>query len=476
MDKPITLGHSDGLQFSFAWADREPSGTAAEASKAEVRATVGGRLIWGDIAANGEYGVSWTWIELLEHLSENWVRLQWEEADPLGINSRPDRLRMDAQRIWGAHPDNIRTSQEEELWSYEQAHNLAAGLQGIWLPELWLVREGNNFRITAKGIEVHQPTTELLETLISLGKYICSRLEKLDDVRAKKAVQGWYEREKVPLIDRLVIATSLSQERLKAITGRKLLQRVWEITDVTNPQSELVAVARMIGVSLAPEKIASIMRHIASIPKSSTDKLDKLTGNLADTNTTIPQGSPYAQGSMLARKLRDQLENTDNRVYPEKLLQQHSVRVRTIDVKDAPQLEAFTCWGPNHGPAIFVNKRGKHSRGQQGKRATLAHELCHLIVDRHEGLPLAEVFGGRIPRDIESRANGFAAEFLMPGKIAVAEFNESTEPKRTLESLCSKFQASREIIAWQALNPELPPETREYLSKNVSRPAHYNAI
>ena len=54
------------------------------------------------------------------------------------------------------------------------------------------------------------------------------------------------------------------------------------------------------------------------------------------------------------------------------------------------------------------------------RRFTLAHELCHLLVDRDKGARLAIVSGPWAPLDVERRANAFAAALLMP-EAAVAK-------------------------------------------------------
>jgi len=45
---------------------------------------------------------------------------------------------------------------------------------------------------------------------------------------------------------------------------------------------------------------------------------------------------------------------------------------------------------------------------------TLAHELCHLLVDRGSATELMVVSTPWAPPEIERRANAFAAELLLP--------------------------------------------------------------
>lgn len=52
---------------------------------------------------------------------------------------------------------------------------------------------------------------------------------------------------------------------------------------------------------------------------------------------------------------------------------------------------------------------------------TLAHELCHLLVDRSKAAPLMIASTPWAPAEIERRANAFAAELLLPRAGMVKE-------------------------------------------------------
>ena len=58
---------------------------------------------------------------------------------------------------------------------------------------------------------------------------------------------------------------------------------------------------------------------------------------------------------------------------------------------------------------------------RSGIHLTLAHELCHLLVDRDAGAELPP-YPGRAPKSIEQRANAFAAALLMPDAMIIAEY------------------------------------------------------
>jgi len=66
-------------------------------------------------------------------------------------------------------------------------------------------------------------------------------------------------------------------------------------------------------------------------------------------------------------------------------------------------LEAIAAWGPRHGPVILLNQAANQQTEQvkpanlYRERSTLAHEICHLLIDRERALPVSEVLGGGAP-------------------------------------------------------------------------------
>ena len=69
---------------------------------------------------------------------------------------------------------------------------------------------------------------------------------------------------------------------------------------------------------------------------------------------------------------------------------------------------------PVLGPVLLVNA----SQVRWRQNFTLAHELAHLWLHRREQVVAGRLFAaGRDPRLIETQANIFAAEFLMPGQV-----------------------------------------------------------
>jgi hypothetical protein len=65
-------------------------------------------------------------------------------------------------------------------------------------------------------------------------------------------------------------------------------------------------------------------------------------------------------------------------------------------------------------PHIVVNTQHPKCQFPTGRRFVMAHELCHLLHDSEVGRDLALISGVWAPRELEQRANAFAAALLMP--------------------------------------------------------------
>jgi len=86
---------------------------------------------------------------------------------------------------------------------------------------------------------------------------------------------------------------------------------------------------------------------------------------------------------------------------------------------------------------------------------TLAHELCHLLLDRGHALTAVEVLHSRMPPDIESRAKAFAGELLLPGRIAADLWVRTGSPRSTnglsglIGLLRRRYGVTRSVAAWK---------------------------
>ena len=77
----------------------------------------------------------------------------------------------------------------------------------------------------------------------------------------------------------------------------------------------------------------------------------------------------------------------------------------------------------------------KPNQYESGRRFSFAHELCHILHDRSYGMKLAMATGPWAPRDLEKRANAFAAMFIMPTDLVRTLFGGMTEDKVNIQDI-----------------------------------------
>ena len=149
--------------------------------------------------------------------------------------------------------------------------------------------------------------------------------------------------------------------------------------------------------------------------------------------------------------------------------------VRLTDIELTDEGTAGLAVQPEGGaPHIFVNRRNPKCQFPSGRRFVLAHELCHLLHDRAQGHSLAMISGPWAPRELEQRANAFAAALLMPSDLLQQAFSGSEEQFTfdLLLGLAQKLKVSTDALAHHMENAGLIDETTRdgLLAQVINRP------
>jgi hypothetical protein len=463
---------TNAFAIHLSWDTPEAAGTAADATWGSLAILVDGHSVWGGVAESPS-GFHWTWVEILEFLAEIWPWLLWEEGWPLGLSPRdPTEFEIRAKRLIESLPPTKKDEGISELFEFRQRHDLASALQGAIVPGLWIVREGAKAWVASKSIAVRVPASDVMERLSDLGDAIATRLAGLEDVRAKDAVADWAARSDVDTAEAISISTHLSSQELISLAGDDIATG-FEVDDAAlnvRAATELMAVARLAAPAADTEVLKRVLAVIKGIPVTSSLLLANLAEEAQDFLASSQFDSPATEGYELGRWFRAKHGLSEwNRAEPDEFLKLWGVQTTVHDLGTSA-VDAIACWGPRHGPAIVLNVGSRHPRN-----SSLAHEIAHLLVDRTDALPLAEVLGAPAPRLAESRANAFLAELLIPRTIAGQEMGAATDGAATLARLASHFGVGHEVIAWQAYNSgwKLSWPTFNMLRGKVSRPDHF---
>ena len=448
------------LRFQIRWSPGEAT-DALEASCGELGAWVDNECVWGKAEGETWTGVEWPLIEVLEHLSRVWPFLIHEERDPFGIidpaSAPPSRLRALLEAQWRLNPS---TDEDERLLArFELTHDLSKAFNGAWPPFLWLVRCGAKFLIESTQVLRWFDDCLIIQSLEQLGDEIADKIQPYTDGRGLAALNQWSQRRNTSLRRLLNISTGLPVPILEEISGNLPFDIFWELNNSQPFECrELVAAARMASQCLSTKSLSNVLGFLRETKRHETPKLDAFCQEYTSRFANRPFEKPYEEGHFAAEWLREKEHlGTAPLVESELLLNSWNVEIGRLAL-DERGIDAIAAWGPLHGPLVLLNTNGSHVRHLGALNVTLAHEICHLIIDRQEALPVAEVLGGKVMESVEARARAFAAELLLPRSQAYMFFRDQVDRGYKIESvvrqLSRRFMVSKEVVAWQIRNAQ----------------------
>ncbi|MBT9558542.1 MAG: ImmA/IrrE family metallo-endopeptidase [Myxococcales bacterium] len=379
-------------------------------------------------------GLEWDLVDLLSHLAHHWTWLVWRDGLPDGSPEQVDKW-VRAREC--EHGDEF----SNQLWEFVVAHDLGGAFDGALVTPLWLLRRGALFEVTHDGGRSYHPVVELLNDLGALGDAIAERV-RLHREDCEDVLSRWENRHAVSG-DAIELATGRSEAWLRE-SGVEPTQILREARGKPWTSAPL-AFARMVGGVLDASSLKLVFEALARRPKGGPSR--RLQSLTRDAESLLEPGDlPYEQGYRLGRWLR-RIWDIDGRADPESVLSQLGVDVLELDLR-TNALDGLASWTKGLRPVVLWNESSVRPR-----RATLAHELAHLLVDRRQALPVGEVLGGVVVEYVEQRANAFAAEFLIPREDALLTARlEGWNARRVVERLRNTHDVSVTMTAHQLLN------------------------
>jgi hypothetical protein len=346
-----------------------------------------------------------------------------------------------------------RDDEEDLMFDFKHRHNLALLLRGIYLPPVFVIREGREILLWSSISDrtIRLDLSETIATLSEFGNFLCKLLEPSEIPLAALARERWEARTTKTLdlknSDTFGIEDPIVIELLRRGNNAASYPAVNDSLYIDN---ETRAAARMTARKITAKDQAVILEKIHTVQPRLTPDLDSASRNVPNAEQFGIRG--FEQGYELATWFRSYLELGTGPVNPQKILEDWDVEISTMQID--PAICAVAVWGRQHGPGIILNTvSSARTSGIKGRRATLAHEICHLIYDRERSLPVVDVLGGLGPVFAEKRANAFAAEFLLPRAVAAqAVRNYQEDILKVASSLERKYVVSREIVGHQITN------------------------
>ena len=402
--------------------------------------------------------------DLLGYLTEFWKPLMLRQVYPINVSPlRPSGLRLEAARRWAELLPPIVVKEEEAVDAFEEAHDLSRAFAGIFgLPSFWILRSGEEMIVETAGLLRRLPIGEARRSLAATGDDICKRLASVPGGRWGTAIEAWRRRGEGDPASLLAWSAGLDQALARSFIEEGTLAAPRDFDDAANDNDELRIAARMAG-ALPPTQIREIVGLARQFGKLEAEKLRKLASECSrHIEQHFADSKPFVQGEVSAGFVREWLGIAkEERVDVFALVMSLGVAVRTARA-EPPTLDGLAIWGKLHGPGAFLNEasnrilpRPGDVTKSAGARVTLAHELCHLLLDGDHALSAVEVLKARMPVGVEQRAKSFAGEFLLPTISAAAAWVEAGRPfgqseiKQVVIDLTERFGVTRSVAAWK---------------------------
>lgn len=242
--------------------------------------------------------------------------------------------------------------------------------------------------------------------------------------------------------------SSLELDKLAYLYGRGIGEL---LADAPPETDAFQALFRLHPKITGLEEVQAALRRSMAMGRELTN-LEHLLG-IARDRRTIPvypvpnvrnKTEAIRQGERAAIEERRRLQLGDAPL-PDLVELLESQGVRTAQIEMPEDLSGMTLFDSATGPFVVVNSRApKHSRLR--RRFSLAHEYCHVLLDREQKGTLSLYSDVKNP--VEVRANAFAASFLMP-TAGVQDFIRGLGKGRSshLESVVFDEEGAQHISA-----------------------------
>jgi Zn-dependent peptidase ImmA (M78 family) len=476
------LGDTSRFAVKIAFIDDSselPMDTDMTASWGSFEIWVNGANICAHVE-EGEVvdGVHWYLLPLLEWFAANWNPMLHEERFPVR-NAGSDAVES-LYRTRFAPPGlpEERAMQHDEDWfEWRQRHGLHAARDGGLFPEIFFRRFEDEIEISwsnraplgspdgfaflvPHGRAMLDPAAvaqPLFGVLRSATEHLVNvaRSERLEALHLAVKDLNKQQKQRTSRLDWLfdlrVAETGTESwdavKRLFAGTTARIRRAVVEPEGsglVLRGSSHAV----LLFGSVAPEIAEVDARQLA---QQLVDRFDDagdspVLEELVEVATSANlEGLPWEQGYELADLVRQVvLESLPPTTDIHDVFEAVGIGIDAITLTD-PRIRGIAIAGPQHRPAALVNQSHPRNQSDEGRRFTLAHELCHLILDRRIGRKLAVASGPWAPIEIEQRANAFAAYFLMPPdeiQAVLAELDQELATHEGIRAVAERFGTS----------------------------------
>lgn len=447
------FGQSDKFEIAIRWiADAEPPARRPFGhgwSMGHVELTVAGvNLTASRLGNERQQYVGWYLAPMFDWLATNWVSLFHEEgfswpkkdAAPAAIACRR------ALNFWIGSKDESARKIFREIQAWYSRHGLQSAAVGGLFPDLFIRRFADDIELSWSG----DPPPFGPEGLIFESGAGISRLAVRDVAEPLWKALNWVKDnpptldasfvenwealcKKVDAIEHLGVrdfeSAAVVEELLARVHASFVRVNKMELLDEHfhpgRPFIEALSPAVAMFGGLSPQLDDEDVDALRDALVSGEGGRDSpRLAALVIRRSHLPIGGvPHQDGYQLAEAFLDDIEDDDFSDFSGR----GYVAVRDIcallDIEvaekslDTDSIRGVALAGEGFRPMIVVNLTSVFNKNEDGRRFTIAHELCHILVDRTRARRIAHTSGPWAAPSIEKRANAFAAYLLMPREM-----------------------------------------------------------
>ena len=493
MTELVCFGSPDRFEIAARWsADAEPrERLPADSgwSTGDLRITIGHQVVT-QRRFNGqvEDHLSWYLAPILEWLVANWTWLLHEEAyswpERAGAPAAVATFTALGQSI--ASPDEFRHRAYTSTQSWWRRHALRAADSSALFPDLYFRRVADDIEMSwidrqplhaPDGFEltlspgyatlpidsVARPLWQFIKWGISTAKVNCAEdQDALDKLRARFTTLARTPLRELEL-RHIGAHLEVLLEKARKTTGLK--SDVSCLKGIPAIESLDSAVLMFGGLNVDIEE-GDVLRLTEFLATHKGGKDSTALASLCSDPPSTPWTPPHVEGYELADELRDQLGIEQSVAFIDiaDVLTKLDVKVVEAHLK-ITSIRGVAIAGNDFSPAILINMASAFNFNEEGRRFTLAHELCHILFDRTRARRLSHMSGPWAPPRVEKRANAFAAMFLASTTALRSLLDDSDEH-------CVKAVARTVRLGYSALvehlyNVDLIDESQRYHLRGV---------
>jgi hypothetical protein len=427
---------------------------------AQFAVLAGGEPLWP--IASVDSSVDIFIDDVLDYLTDFWAPLLLRQTYPLAFSEPPERpsaLHGKAASRWLGVPESQAEHEQSLVGAFEEAHNLATCFDGQFgLPPLWLLRDRDELIVDTQERLVRVRFNDAIAALTDLGNEIARRLEAAN---VKSALtSAWRSRDDASGVRMVELKAGLSTEKAEHLIHAGYLSLPGSLREAANDNDEIVLAARMAG-ALPLDDIKRIIKLAKGFAPRPSQELALLGENVRNHIARLAHLKPFDQGEAAARMVRSaRCVDVDEAIDVRELVEALGIEIKEHRLS-LTGLMGLAISGPRHGPGVLLNTRSHHllhARAASRRsmlRYTLAHELCHLLLDSGHSFTAVDVLSGRMNPALESRAQSFAGELLMPTRLAAALWERHGMPVTqaaldvVLTQAVERYQVTRSVAAWK---------------------------